>query len=327
MQYSIVNRSEIDLGNRIDAEYFQATYLRITEELVRKDAKPLRRYGLLTGSAFYPAATHLYEIGDLPFIRCVDCISYPVITTRQDPLFEKIPTHFANAHENVKRLSKGEIVITKVGSPCYASIIHDIDEVALSRTVLGLKSITDINPYYLVAFLRSEYGFTQLLRERELTIQLQLTLDRVGSVLVFKPSCEKLERRIAGCLLLHENIASQSNRLYAQAQTILLSELGLAEWQPKHRPSFVKNFSDLSSARRLDADYFQPKYDEVVAAIRGCSGGWDRLQNLVQLKDWDFKPSGEIEYKYIELANIGGNGEINRPYDGRGAGFAQQGKA
>ncbi len=304
MQYSIVNRSDIDLGNRIDAEYFQATYLQMAEELVKKGAKPLRSYGLLTGSAFYPAATHLYEIGDMPFIRCVDCIPHPVITTRQDSLFEKIPTHFADAHENVKRLSRGEIVITKVGSPCYASIVHDIDEVALSRTVLGLKSITDIDPYYLVAFLRSKYGFTQLLRERELTIQLQLTLERVGRVLVFKPSSEKLERRISECLRLLETAEEQSEQLYSHAQWLLLSELDLADWQPTHQPSFVKNFSNLWNARRIDAEYFQPEYEEVVTSIQSYSNGWETLGALVTMKKCVEVGSGEYLDEGIPFVRV-----------------------
>ena len=199
MQFSSVPYSEIDLGNRIDAEYFQPTYLHIEEELLRKKAKPLRGYCSITGSAFYPAATHLYKFGDLPFIRCVDTISYPVITSRQDNLFEKIPIEFADEHKNIKRLKKGEIVITKVGTPCYASVVHDIEDVALSRTVLGLKAIRNIDPYYLVAFLRSKYGFLQLFRERELTIQFQLTLDRVGNVLIFKPADNDFEILVSKC--------------------------------------------------------------------------------------------------------------------------------
>ena len=263
MQYSIVNYSDIDLGDRIDAEYFQPIYLHIEEKLVENHAIPLRNFCSITGSAFYPAATHLYETGDLPFIRCVDCISYPIITSRQNALFEKIPRDFADEHKNVKRLSKGEIVITKVGTPCYASIIHDLEKVALSRTVLGLKSITNIDPYYLVAFLRSKYGFVQLLRERELTIQFQLTFDRVGNVLIFKPADNKLEKRISNCFLLHEAINRQSEQLYAQAQNFLLSELGLTDWQPQHRLTFVTNYSEMEQAERIDADYYQPKYEEI----------------------------------------------------------------
>ena len=263
MQYSIINYSEIDLGDRIDAEYFQPTYLHIEEKLVENHAVPLRGFCSITGSAFYPAATHLYEVGDLPFIRCVDCISYPIITSRQNILFEKVPRDFADEHKNIKRLSKGEIVITKVGTPCYASIVHDLEEVALSRTVLGLKSIININPYYLVAFLRSKYGFLQLFRERELTIQFQLTLDRVGKVLIFKPSDNKLENQIADCFVLHEAVHRQSEQLYSQAQTLLLSEIGLTDWQPKHQLTFVKNYSDTERAERIDAEYYQPKYEEI----------------------------------------------------------------
>ncbi len=304
MKYSIVNYSQIDLGDRIDSEYFQTEYLRVIEDLVRNGAKPLKDYCSLTGSAFYPAAAHLYEIGDMPFIRCVDCISHPVITTRQDPLFEKIPTHFADAHESVKRLSRGEIVITKVGSPCYASIIHDIDEVALSRTVLGLKSITDIDPYYLVAFLRSKYGFTQLLRERELTIQLQLTLNRVGSVLVFKPSRQSLERLVSQCLFQHENINRQSDRLYAQAETLLLSELGLADWQPEHRLTFEVDYLGTRRTSRIDADYFQPKYREIVDAIKGYPGGWDTLGNLTTITKGFEVGSGEYLDEGIPFVRV-----------------------
>jgi restriction endonuclease S subunit len=284
MQYSVVNFTAVDLGNRIDAEYFQPTYLHIENKLIEKHATPLRGFCYITGSAFYPAATHLYETGDIAFIRCVDCISYPIITSRQDELFEKIPQAFADKHQNIKRLTKGEIVITKVGTPCYASIIHDINDVALSRTVLGLKHIKIINPYYLVAFLRSKYGFLQLFRERELTIQFQLTLDRVGNVLVFKPDSKFLEQSIADCFLFHEELKRKSENLLNEAESLVLAELGLSNWQPKHCPSFVKYYSETDKAGRIDAEYFQPKYDEIVKAIKDYSGGWNSLGNLVSMK-------------------------------------------
>ena len=72
----------------------------------------------------------------------------------------------------------------------------------------------------------------------------------------------------------------------------------------------MKNFSDLRQPRRMDADYFQPKYEEIVAAIKDYRGGCDTLGNLTHLKDKNFVPKNETEYKYIELANIAGNGEI-----------------
>ena len=284
MQFSIINYSEADLGDRIDAEYFQPTYLHIEEKLLQNNATPLRNYCTIIGSAFYPAATHLYEVGDLPFMRCVDCISYPVITSRQNEKFEKIPIDFANAYKNIKRLKKSEIVVTKVGTPCYASIIHDMDDVALSRTVLGLKSIVNVDPYYLVAFLRSKYGFLQLFRERELTIQFQLTLDRVGNVLIFKPTNKELEKLVAEYFISYEKQRKKSELLFAEAENVVLFELGLTNWQPKHQPTFVKNYSDTQKAGRIDAEYYQPKYEEIIKTIKSYSGGWDMLSNLAVIK-------------------------------------------
>ncbi len=34
----------------------------------------------------------------------------------------------------------------------------------------------------------------------------------------------------------------------------------------------------------MDAEYFQPKYDEIVSAIKNYSGGWDILDNLVSVR-------------------------------------------
>ena len=270
MQHSVVDYSKMDVGDRIDAEYFQPAYLHLAEELVKRDATPLRNFCSYNGERFLSSR-------NTSLSRRVICHLFDALTAfrilslqlRQDGLFEKVPTYFADQHQHIKRLSKGEIVITKVGTPCYASIIHDIDDVALSRTVLGLKSITGIDPYYLVAFLRSKYGFYQLFRERELTIQYQLTLERVSKVLIFKPTNDELEKGIAGCILLSEEISAERQDDY------------LPKLKPSSYPSsglwtgsrIIVSISSPTSltcngSGRIDADYFQPKYAEIVNSIK-----------------------------------------------------------
>ena len=310
MQVSVVKFSNIDLGNRIDAEYFDPFYLSIAKTLTNLKSKKLAMYCDITGSAFYPAATHLYEIGEVPFIRCVDCINYPIITPNQNDSFERLPKYFVDEQPNIKVLRNNDIVITKVGTPCFASIVNGIEELALSRTVLGLYNIKNINPFFLTIFLRSKYGFHQLQRERELTIQYQLTLERVGNILIYQPQNSELEDLIAIAFIRHQYIANQAVRLYNEAEHLLLSELGLADWQPKHQLSFVKNFSDAQESERIDAEYFQPKYDEIIDAVKSYKGDWGTLGDLVNIKDRNFNPKDDVVYKYIELANIASNGEI-----------------
>ena len=260
--------SEIDLGDRYDAEYFSKEDLSIKHLLENRQHSKLKNLGNFVASAFYPAATQLYEFGDEPFIRCVDCINYPFITKQQDSLFEKIPIDFAINQKGIANLKQGDIVITKVGTPCFSSIIEEYEHVALSRTVLGLKNIKNINRYYLLTFLRSKYGFNQLMRQRELTIQFQLTLERVKDVnvyipnLIFQNEIEKIIRR-------QSEINKQYQTLYSLAEELLLNELGLHNWEPTEANTEVKTFKNsFLESGRLDAEYYQPKYDEVIEKIQ-----------------------------------------------------------
>ena len=106
------------------------------------------------------------------------------------------------------------------------------------------------------------------------------------------------------------DLKEQSSAKIHQAEHLLLAELGLVDWDPDPRLSFVKNYADTQRAERIDADYFQPKYTEIEDSVRSYSGGWDMLGNLVYIQDSNFRPEEEIEYSYIELADIGINGEI-----------------
>ena len=65
---------------------------------------------------------------------------------------------------------------------------------------------------------------------------------------------------------------------------MLLTELSLADWQPKPQHGSVRRFAEAWGAGRIDAEYFQPKYDAIVNAIKNCSGGYDTLGNLVSMR-------------------------------------------
>ncbi len=62
---------------------------------------------------------------------------------------------------------------------------------------------------------------------------------------------------------------------------------------------------------RFDADYFLPKYKTIVEGVKSkFNNSWDKLGNLIEIKDSNFIPDPDVEYKYIELANISKTGEI-----------------
>ena len=303
LEISEVWLSNIDLGDRIDADFFTKENIQIENILKEHKAVELRSFASFVASAFYPAATQLYEIGDTPFIRCVDCINYPLITKKQDNSFEKIPMAFVEENNGISLLNKNDIVITKVGSPCFASIVYEHDVVALSRTVMGLKDIHGLNPFYLLAFLRSKYGFSQLLRARELTIQYQLTLERVKRILVyladddFQVSIESIIKKS-----IEKQMLSQT--VYTDAENILLSELGLEDWQPNNNPINIKQLKEsFFASGRLDAEYYQSKYDEIESVITKYKHGYDKI-GMLFAQNTDVCDYKEDAYNYIEIGDI-----------------------
>lgn len=307
LEISEVCFKDIDLGDRYDAEYFFKEDINSENLLLSKQSLPLDNFGEFVASAFYPSATELYSIGDIPFMRCVDAISFPFITSEQDELFEKLPLQFINEQKGIHTLNKGDIVITKVGSPCFASIIEDIEFVALSRTVLGIKNIHGIDPYYLLVFLRSKYGFKQLLRERELTIQYQLTLDRVKKILVFTPSDEF--QKCLSLFIQEQNIFVQKSKLlYAEAENILLKAVGLAAWKPTIKNNNTKTLKEsFLVSGRIDAEYYQPKYDELSSLLTDTKP----LGEIVSIKK-SIEPGSDAYQteglSFIRVADLSKNG-------------------
>lgn len=302
--YSIINRSQLEGANRLDAEYFMPTFLHISSNLQKIPTKSLDSIADITASAFYPAATEFYGDTDgLPFIRGVDIVNYPIMTGDQP--FEKLPINFLSQYKkNIKILKKGDIVVSKVGTPCYASLINnDLDEVALSRTVLGLKNIKDINELYLLAFLRSKYGFDQLKREIELQIQEQLTLERVRNIKIYIPSPTQQEE-IALLIKSFYEKEKNSKEFYSQAEDLLLEELVLKDFAIHDDLSFVVNFSDVESSNRMDADYFQPKYQKLIAKIKEKNA--KILTEVIENVPARFSPYAKPNesFMYVELANI-----------------------
>lgn len=304
LEVSEVWLSDIDLGDRMDADYFAKSNMQIEQTLRKVHSQELRIFANFVASAFYPAATQLYSIGDTPFIRCVDCINYPLITKRQDETFEKIPMSFVLENDGINLLNKNDIVITKVGSPCYASLVYEHNEVALSRTVMGLKNIKCINPFYLLVFLRSKYGFTQLLRVRELTIQYQLTLERVKRIRIFVPE-ESFQLQIEQMVKSAHAKLEESKQLYAAAEDQILSELGLKDWQPNNENINIKTLKEsFLSSGRLDAEFYQSKYDEIEQKIK-CNA---QYVSLFELFDLLSNPSPKQYYsegiKVLKTKNI-----------------------
>ena len=279
MQYSIVNyQSVVDSSHslRFDAEFFHPDYLQIQHQLEKVSSQRL--------IDFQVKIRHPKEIkrnyvdSGVLFLRAqnvrplsIDLTANPVYISEEDAeRLEDNTIHYK------------DILITRSGANAGQCAIYLEESRAISSSHTFIVQSGNLNPFFLAIFLNTKHGTRLIERGKYGSAQPEVAPHFLYQIPV--PNWENIPTEIERTYLRSTDLTELSKTWYAEAQTLLLFELGLTNWQPEHPLTFVKNFSDIECAERFDADYFQPKYDEIVNAIREYPGGWDTLENLVTLK-------------------------------------------
>ncbi len=174
------------------------------------------------------------------------------------------------ANNNLKRskLFKGDIVLSYTGEYRRSLVLHE-GNYQLGPNVCRIRKISSkINPFFLSTFFNSSIGQTILNKEKTLSAQPTVSMSRIRLIPVPITSNkfqDKIEKIISKSYLLNE----ESSSFYIKAETLFLDELGLHKWHPTQANTEVKNFNNsFLQSGRLDAEYYQPKYDEVEFAIK-----------------------------------------------------------
>ncbi|MHB1645886.1 MAG: restriction endonuclease subunit S domain-containing protein [bacterium] len=304
MQYSIVNYIKLNKSIRIDSEYFLPEYILIEKLLKNKKTSLFKNYCDFIKKGIFDISPERYKNIGYPLIRTFD-IKDPLIDFSSTVfLDEKTQNEFSNSE-----LKSGDLVFTKIGAYIgdIAYLPHTFEKYNFSQNVTGAKIKQDkISSEYLLCYFLSKYGKKQIYRAAMLSGQGKLELEDIRNFLivdlskVFQSICKKI-------VLRSYYLIDQSKSLYSQAEQLLLSELGLSDWKPKHELSFVKNFSATQQAERIDAEYFQPKYDEIIEAVKKYKGGFDKLGNLVKIKK-SIEPGSEAYQKngipFVRVSNV-----------------------
>ena len=167
-----------------------------------------------------------------------------------------------------------------------------------------------INSYFIYTFLLTSFGQNQVTREGRGSVQQHIFLSQIEQLLIPLYSTEfqlKIEKLIKSS---HQNL-QKSIAFYCQSEEILLKELDLLDFESTQENIAIKSFSEsFLSTGRIDSEYYQPKYDEIIQKIKEYKGGVGTIEEVCNLKDSNHKPTKDKFYQYIELSNIGRTGDI-----------------
>ena len=255
---------------RIEAEHFQTKYFDLKKKLSRHNCVRLAELvskPIQTGHTPSMKNERFYG-GNIKFIKTDNLrdndIKFP---------FSHYLSELGNSEIRRTELQENDIITTIIGATydviARSCIIHkEILPANINQNIAHIRPNTKkIIPEYLNMYLNSKYGkmyLEYLSRQME---QVNLNCEEVGNVLVPLFSTD-FQKKIESLVKSAHTKLSESKSLYAEAEDILLSELGLKDWQPKNEAVSIKPFSDFASSGRLDAEFYQSKYDEIEAKIK-----------------------------------------------------------
>lgn len=308
VKFSIVRLKEIEqsvLGNRMDAEFYLPIYLHSDSAIERKGFHLLKDITSKIDVGHVGSMVDEYEEDGVWLLQTQNVKEFFLNSSRKVFINRKF-------HEFLRKskVRKHDILIARSGSFGTASMYLEDGEIN-SADIIIIKILEKlINPYYLLSFLNSKYGKNQLMRFASGGVQghVNLTILETFKVCNIKNEAQEL---IADAVIKSYSNIKKSEFLYRQAEFILLSELGLTNWKPKHQLSFVRNFSEAEESGRMDAEYYQPKYDEIENAIKGYSGGYSFIKEEFGQNKKSFINDKKQLYQYVEIGSVNiTNGEI-----------------
>ncbi|KAF2336156.1 restriction endonuclease subunit S [Flavobacterium daemonense] len=163
----------------------------------------------------------------------------------------------------------------------YKNELDNRDYVFASYLVRFIPNQKIILPEYLTTFLNTKYGIIDIKRRARQSInQTNVNPEEVKEIKIPLLRLE-LQKSISNNFEKAHKSLIISQQKYAEAETLLLETLGLQDFEPSTEAVNVKFFkSSFISTGRLDAEYYQPKYDSIEAKFNEFKR--IRLGNLVE---------------------------------------------
>lgn len=305
--------SSLKANLRLEAEFYQKKHLRLVSELKSLRTKPLRELAsgpVRTGHTPSMRVSAFYG-GEIRFIKTDNLRKFRITEPFTDYLSAK-----GNDMIAATELAENDLIVTIIGATHdiigRCSIVRREDLPANINQNIALIRIDGniIDPFYVCVYLNSKFGRQYLEYLSRQTAQVNLNCEEISDVPVPIMS-DVIISGISGQVRDSYSKLLEAKARFKEAVDLLSADMGLDGTTLSTRPfsSFPLSASFLASGR-LDAEYHMPRYSDYRDLIKRYRNGWRRLDELCEIKDSNFIPEPSETYKYIELSNIGNNGEI-----------------
>lgn len=312
-EISIINQSKLENTSRIDAEYYQTKFLAIENAIYKTRSYKLWKHikgKFITGPFGSEFIVENYiENGRFRYVRGRDIKEFLVLDDDNAYISEGDFTRLKKYS-----LKSGDILISVVGTLGNAAMVDEKTIPAIFSCKSTLYRSESLDPFYIIAYLNSKYGHSFFERKVRGAVQTGLNIDDLKSTPIFIPD-QNIEKHISKTVKEAKNSWDLSKKYYSEAEELLLNELGFSEYTPNYRLNYLSKLSEAIAANRLDAEYFQPIYNEMIDTVRKNA----KLEKLSHYLS-NFQKGTEIgseQYQlygkpFIRVSNMSRSGIVER---------------
>lgn len=148
--------------------------------------------------------------------------------------------------------------------------------------LVRLNPKDSILPEYLCTYLNCKYGEWDVKRRARQSInQTNVNPEEVKEIEIPILNID-LQQKIRCCFTQANSLRILSQKTYSEAELILHNELGVNSIAVTDVNVSQKRFSDFVNSGRLDAEYYQPKYDDLFSRLSKFET--KRLGDIVQIR-------------------------------------------
>lgn len=246
------------------------------------------------------------EKGYMPLVRSININSGFFISKKELVYISK------EDNEIIKhsQLVKDDIVLSRVGSiGFFARVDADMKVCNISSNNIGIKlgDYPEAERHYILTYLNTELAKQLTIRRVSGNVQQKLTVSEICHIPIpmFSNDFYKL---ISNLVLNSEITRKNSFTVFASVESVLLSALKTGDLATSKDTVAIKALSDsFSVSGRLDAEYYQPKYDEYVSFLHTD----ETVNTMCKIHDKGYRPIDNQKYRYIELSNVDTTGNIS----------------
>lgn len=296
LEISVVKYSEVQTDNeskRIDSEYFKQIYLRVVHLIKKRDYIQLKDIDI---TIKHPAEIERnYIENGIWFVRAQNIkslsldINNKVFISQEDA--DKLSKNIIN---------KKDILMIRTGN-CGDCVIYLEKENAIASSHIFIIRNKFFNQYFLSVFFSCKYGKLQIERGKYGSLQPEVATSYLRNIYIPMFSKE-FQLEIETMVKDSHKALENSKKLYKEAEKILYEALGLDAENPlesilsfreknKVIHNHLKRYKRLNisirtykesylKTGRLDAEYYQVKYDLIENIIKDYSKGYCKLSDI-----------------------------------------------